>query len=82
MTAPPARLTSLQPAAYWFTIADCCLALGCHERTIRRHLHRIPLSDRLLVTKRVSGTRSTRFWRISPTGLRILGHSTGLAKYL
>jgi prophage antirepressor-like protein len=82
MTPQGPTLPGLQQTAYWFTVADCCSALGCSLRTVQRHLLAVPATDKVLVTRRVRGSRTTRYWRISPNGLRIMGHRTGQAPYL
>ena len=71
-----------QQAEYWYTITDCARLLRCSTRTIERYLRFIPIAERCMVTARTLGTRRTRYWRISPAGLKILGHRTGLAPYL
>jgi hypothetical protein len=67
---------------YWYTLRDIRKVLGVGRSTIFRYLPRVPAKDKVLVTRHLSGPRTTRYWRISPNGLRILGHATGQAPYL
>jgi hypothetical protein len=82
MTSGPPSISGMTTSAYWYTVRDCQKILGVSRATVFRHLARVPLKDRVKVKRRVSGQRNTRYWRISPDGLRVLGHSTGQAPYL
>ena len=78
----PASLPVVVPDSYWYTIPDLCFLLRVCPNTIRNHLRRIPNQHKCMVTKRAGGRRTTRYWRVSPTGFRLLGHSTGQATWL
>ena len=82
VSAQLSNLPGLQQAAYWFTLADCAMALRCSVRTVRRHLRAVPKAERVKVTRKIDGVRTTRYWRVSPAGLRVLGRLTGQAPYL
>ena len=56
--------------------------LRVSRATFFRHLRRVPAKDRVLVARGIGGRRKTRYWRVSPNGLRIMGHTTGQAPYL
>jgi hypothetical protein len=74
--------TSLQAAAYWYTVKDVMHVLGVGRTTVFRYLHLVPVAHRVKVKRHLTGPRITTYWRISPDGLRILGHATGQAPYL
>jgi hypothetical protein len=76
------RAAFVQPAAYWYTVKDCQRLLLRSRATIFRKLPLIPPADKVMVKRHITDRRTTRYWRISPNGLRILGHSTGQAPYL
>lgn len=85
MTSPyerPASLPPVAPEAYWYTIADICLVLHCSRATAHRYLGRVPATEKVKVTRKIDGVRTTRYWRVSPVAVRRLGHTTGLAPYL
>lgn len=83
MTTPEsAGIYRLVHNPHWYTISECQKTLRVSRATIFRYLRFVPLTQRVKVTKRVRGCITTRFWRISEEGLRILGHRTGQAPYL
>ena len=89
MTSAPAavgiqvdRATFVQGSAYWYTVVDCMRILRRSRATVFRALPLVPVSDKVKVKRHLTQTRVTTYWRISPNGLRILGHATGQAPYL
>ena len=82
MTNQPQSIASYATSLYWCTIVDCQKIFGCSRATIFRYLQRVPAKDKVLVTRKIDGVRTTRYWRISPNGVRILGHLTRQAPYL
>lgn len=82
MTTPRPTSPGLQPSPYWYTLEDCRKILGCSLRTVQRYLAHVPPAEKVMVTRRTDGVRTTRFWRVSPAGLRVMGHRSGLAPYL
>ena len=76
------RAAGLQLSPYWYTLADLQKLLRVSRATLCRHLPKVPLTERVKVTRHITCFRSTRYWRISPAGVRILGHATGQAPYL
>ena len=79
---PPMTYADFKVAPYWYTLADCRLVIGCSLRTLMYHLPRVPAKHKVKVTRRVRGTTNTRYWRISPDGLALLGRLTRMAPYL
>lgn len=82
LTSSPDRATDIQTSAYWYTIKDCQRVLRRSRATVWRYLPLVPPTERVLVKRRLSDRRATRYWRISPRGLQILGHATEQAPYL
>ena len=76
------RVAALATGMYWYTVADCQFLLMCSRATVFRLLPLVPPADKVKVKRFISPTRITTYWRISPAGLKIMGHRTGRATYL
>jgi hypothetical protein len=76
------RAGQLQGSPYWYTAKEVQQILRISRAGFFRYLEQVPLADRVKVRRYVTSTRTTRYWRISPNGLRIIGHLTGTAPYL
>lgn len=67
---------------YWFTRIEVQQICRIGRTSFFNLLGKTPRTERVKVTRRVGGYRTTRYWRVSPTALKIIGHLSGQAPYL